>query len=121
MGSKNIMQSSARKKFPPYHQHRARALKFFSEKAKQWNSVYEFRYVRISVRNQTTRWGSCSSRQILNFNYRLFFLPEHLADYVIVHELCHLAEMNHSRKFWQLVARTIPDYRKRHRELRHHQ
>lgn len=82
------------------------------------NELYGFAYNRVAIRNQRTRWGSCSKRGNLNFNYRIASLPLHLADYVIVHELCHLMEFNHSQKFWDMVSRAIPDHRERRRELR---
>ena len=75
-------------------------------------------YYRVSIKDQKTCWGSCSRKGNLNFNYKLLFLPEHLQDYVIVHELAHLAELSHSRRFWALVADVLPDWRARRRELR---
>ncbi len=82
-----------------------------SERLKYFNQFYNFQYNRIAVRNQSSRWGSCSSKKNLNFNYRLCLLPQDLADMVIVHELCHLQEMNHSRDFWAQVAKTTPNYK----------
>lgn len=82
------------------------------------NELYRFAYNRVAIRNQKTRWGSCSKKGNLNFNYRIASLPLHLADYVIVHELCHLSEFNHSPQFWNLVARAIPDHSQRRKELR---
>lgn len=81
------------------------------ERLKYFNQFYNFKYQRIAIRNQSSRWGSCSSKKNLNFNYRLILLPAELADLVIVHELCHLQEMNHSKDFWALVAKTVPNYR----------
>lgn len=85
-----------------------------------FNAIYGLSYGRISIRNQTTRWGSCSGNGNLNFNYRIALLPPQLCDYIIVHELCHTAELNHSQKFWHLVAHTIPHYAKLRKELRQH-
>ncbi|MBR3474255.1 MAG: M48 family metallopeptidase [Oscillospiraceae bacterium] len=65
---------------------------------------------RISIRSQRTKWGSCSARGNLNFNCLLVLAPAEVLDYVVVHELCHLLEMNHSRRFWAEVARVLPDY-----------
>ena len=70
-------------------------------------------YGRITVRDQKTRWGSCSQTGNLNFNFRLILAPLEVLDYVVVHELCHRRQMNHSAQFWQEVAQVLPDYRKR--------
>ena len=77
-------------------------------------------YGRITVRAAKTRWGSCSSRKNLNFNYKLAYMPQEIMDYVVVHELAHLRHMNHSREFWELVEQYIPDYRERRKWLKEH-
>jgi predicted metal-dependent hydrolase len=84
-----------------------------------FNEIYAFSYKRVAIRNQKTRWGSCSSHKNLNFHYKILFLSPELADYLIVHELCHLQEMNHGAAFWSLVSKTIPDYSARRHALRH--
>lgn len=98
------------------HSERARVL--VHERLSHWSTVYACSYGRVAIRDQRTRWGSCSSKQNLNFNYRIIFLPSHLADYIIVHELCHLLELNHGPQFWAHVARTMPEYEAHIRELR---
>ncbi len=80
------------------------------EKIEKFNKIYNFKLGKISIKNQKTRWGSCSSKGNINFNYKIALLPERICDYIVVHELCHLGEFNHSRKFWNLVAVAVPDY-----------
>ena len=77
-------------------------------------------YGRITIREQKTRWGSCSSKKNLNFNWKLLLAPPEVLDYVVVHELCHLKQMNHSRAFWAEVAAILPDYKERKKWLREH-
>lgn len=72
----------------------------------------------IRINGAKTRWGSCSSRGFLNFTWRLMFLPEELIDYVVVHELAHRREMNHSPRFWKVVEEALPDYRQRRQALK---
>jgi len=83
------------------------------KKVNKFNKVYGFKFNKIAIKNQKTRWGSCSKKGNLNYNYKIVLLPEKSADYIIVHELCHLKEFNHSRKFWNLVERALPDYKER--------
>ena len=94
------------------------ARSFVVERINYFNQGYGFVVKRISIRNQRSRWGSCSKKGNLNFNYRIVLLPPPVADYIIVHELCHLGEFNHSKRFWNLVARTIPDYLAIRKKLR---
>jgi hypothetical protein len=88
------------------------------ERLTHWSAFYNLTYNRVAIRDQGTRWGSCSKKGNLNFNYRLAFLKGELLDYVIVHELCHLLEFNHGPDFWNHVERAIPDYRERRAELK---
>ena len=73
---------------------------------------------RITIRAQRTKWGSCSGKGNLNFNCLLMLAPEEVRDYVVVHELCHRDEMNHSRRFWAEVAKVVPDYKEKERWLK---
>jgi predicted metal-dependent hydrolase len=77
-------------------------------------------YSRLSIRGQRTRWGSCSAKGALSFNWRLLLAPEAVLDYVVWHEVCHLEAMNHSPRFWSLVAANCPDYREQAAWLRRH-
>lgn len=77
-------------------------------------------YDKVTIRNQKTRWGSCSSSGTLSFNYRLMLAPPRILDYVVVHELCHLTHMDHSPAFWQAVENVLPDYKERKQWLKEH-
>lgn len=91
------------------------------ERLKLYAPQMGVKFARVTVRDQKTRWGSCSSKGNLNFNYRLHYLPQELMDYVVVHELAHRIHMNHSREFWEVVAAFDADYkehRKRLKEIR---
>lgn len=83
-----------------------------------FTKLYGVKYRRVAIRNQRTRWGSCSKSGNLNFNYKVAYLPKDQRDYVIVHEICHLTEFNHSKRFWAEVERTIPNYREIRKKVR---
>ena len=89
-------------------------------RAAHFASVIGVSYGRITIRNQKTKWGSCSSRGNLNFNCLLMLAPEYVRDYVVVHELCHRKQMNHSPAFWEEVEKVLPDYRNAKKWLRQH-
>lgn len=87
-------------------------------RVQHFNAHYGARHTSITIRKQRTRWGSASTRGTLSFNYRIVHLPPELVDYIIVHELCHLIEMNHSTRFWARVAETVPDWKEHRKALR---
>jgi predicted metal-dependent hydrolase len=86
------------------------ARKLAHERLEYFNQFYNFIYNDVRIKSHVTRWGSCSSKGNLNFNYKIALLPPELSDYIIVHELCHLGEFNHSQQFWDLVAKQIPNH-----------
>ena len=92
--------------------------KIFKEKLNDFAGQMNVHFNMVRIKNVKTIWGSCSSKKNLNFNFKLFFLPEALIDYVFVHELAHLKHMNHSKAFWSEVEKQIPDYKKRREELK---
>lgn len=106
---------SGRKNYLKYKES-ARVL--IKQKVEYFNQCLGFSYKNITIKNQKTRWGSCSETGNLNFNYKILFLPERLQDYIIIHELCHLRELNHSKKYWSLVASIIPNYKILEKELK---
>lgn len=101
-----------------YLKYKENTRRFVHQALEKYNQVYNYNYKSIRIKNQKTRWGSCSQGGNLNFSYRLIHMPERMAEYIVVHELCHLQELNHSKKFWQLVAITFPDYKKIEKQLR---
>lgn len=95
-----------------------RAKRIFPERTAYFAKRMGVDYGRITIREQKTRWGSCSSKGNLNFNWKLVLLAPELLDYVVVHELAHRREMNHSVAFWKVVEAELPDYRERRRRLK---
>lgn len=89
-----------------------------TRRVEHYAAVLNLEYGRIAIRAQKSRWGSCSGKKNLNFNCLLMLCPETVRDYVAVHELCHLREMNHSARFWTLVESVCPDYRESRKWLR---
>lgn len=89
------------------------AKRVIPERVEYYAGIMGVSYGRITIREQKTRWGSCSSKGNLNFNWRLMLMPEGVLDYVVVHELAHRIEMNHSKDFWAAVEKVLPDYRER--------
>lgn len=101
-----------------YLAHKEEARAIILERLAYFNQFYNLAWNRVAIRNQRRCWGSCSSKRNLNFNYKLLFLPPHLRDYIVVHELCHLVHMHHGKDFWALVAQVMPHYRQYVHELR---
>ena len=101
-----------------YTIHKESARAFIQDRIHNLNKHYNVAWNDIRIRNQKTRWGSCSSKGNLNFHFALVLIPPHLADYIIVHELCHRLEMNHGPNFWSQVSKEIPDYKLRIKELK---
>ena len=89
-----------------------KALNYIPERVKHFAAAADVAYNKITISNQKTRWGSCSSKGNLNFNCLLMLTPPEVIDYVVVHELCHRKEMNHSKKFWNEVRKILPEYEK---------
>lgn len=104
-----VDQTAVRTALQRWYTVKAKAL--ISRKLAIMNAVGRFHYSKISVRNQKTRWGSCSRKGTLSFNWRLLLLPPDVMDYLIYHELAHLEEMNHSGRFWRIVAEICPQFR----------
>ena len=94
------------------------ALKVIPERVEYFARVIGVTYGKITIRNQKTRWGSCSSKGNLNFNCLLMLAPPEVLDYVVVHELCHRKQMNHSKAFWSEVEKVLPDYKEARKWLK---
>jgi len=107
-GGRPVLPAASRKK----------AKDIIDARVKYWAGVMGLEYGRVSVKDQRTLWGSCSRKKNLNFNWRLAAAPRETLDYVVIHELCHLREMNHSGKFWSHVGAVCPDYAARKKWLK---
>ncbi len=97
-----------------------KALEFIPKRVKYYTKIMGVSYGRITIRNQVSRWGSCSAKGNLNFNCLLMLCPAEVLDYVVVHELCHPKEMNHSKKFWNEVSQFYPGYEQHKKWLKEH-
>ncbi len=95
-----------------YREYRSQAEILLKERVEDLAQRYGFEYNRVSIKNTRTRWGSCSTKCNINLHYKLIFLEDMYRDYVIIHELCHLRQMNHSKLFWNEVAAIMPEYKK---------
>lgn len=102
-------------------QYKKHAKALFQQKCRYFSEQMELRPASVKVNSAKTRWGSCNRKGNINFTYRLLFAPEELIDYVVVHELAHLKEMNHSADFWAVVEQAMPDYRVRRKKLKEFQ
>ena len=107
-------QSSASPALPNESELRQRAANELPPQLLALASVHDITVTRVSIRNQRSRWGACSSRGSITLNWRLILVPDFVRDYVMIHELMHRRELNHSKRFWKHVATACP----RHREAR---
>jgi len=97
---------------------KARALEHITKRVEYYAQLSDLKYRSIRINNATTRWGSCGHKDTLNFTWRLMMAPARVVDYVIIHELMHLKQKNHSHKFWAEVAKMVPDYKQDERWLK---
>ncbi|OGX10721.1 MAG: hypothetical protein A2351_02780 [Omnitrophica bacterium RIFOXYB12_FULL_50_7] len=100
--------------------YREKAVEFLSARVRHYAGMTGARYSRINISNAKGRWGSCSAKGVLNFSWRLVMAPREVVDYVVVHEVVHLEEMNHSKRFWQKVKTLAPDFLRAKRWLEFH-
>ena len=118
--SNALEQAEQRRLSALENRYRSAAKDYFAKRVAYYHTLTGGVYHTIMIRDQKSRWGSCSSRGTLSFNYRLMFAPPKVLDYVVVHELCHLTLMNLSKDFWNMVGRFMPDYKIYKQWLREH-
>ena len=109
-------QAKGESVFTAWYRERARTV--LTERVEFFVHEHGFEIGKIRITSARTRWGSCSSKNALSFTWRLVMVPLDVIDYVVVHELCHLKEMNHSRAFWAQVEAILPDYKRRRKWLK---
>jgi predicted metal-dependent hydrolase len=114
----SYMPHMLRRNRKEYIEYKETARTLVHARLEHFNTYYRLSYNRVSIKETRSRWGSCSKKGNLNFSYKLALIPQELADYVIVHELCHIQELNHSKNFWQLVEKTIPNYKELREKLK---
>ncbi len=102
-----------------WYRHQAR--KVIRELTEYYARIMKLKVNQIAIKDQKTRWGSCSSKHNLNFNYRLVMAPQPVIEYVVIHELCHMIHMNHSTEFWKEVEKLQPEFRQYRKWLKDHQ
>lgn len=100
--------------------YRAQAKAYLPQRLRELATRHGFQYEKLRIKNQKTRWGSCSAKRNINLNLRLMMAPDEAIDYILIHELCHLRELNHNRAFWALVESHCPQYRKWDRWFKQH-
>ena len=98
--------------------YRQQASHLILERVKFFAELHQLQYEKIKITSARTRWGSCSPKSTLSFSWRLMLTPPEVIDYVIIHELAHTVHHNHSKRFWTLVEKFLPDYRARRKQLR---
>lgn len=115
--AKNVIQLTAKEASEVKRQ----AKECLQQKCQYFSQEMGLRHGTVKINSAKTRWGSCNRKGDINFTYRLLFAPEELIDYVVVHELAHIKEMNHSASFWSVVEQTMPDFRARRKKLKEFQ
>lgn len=98
--------------------YRIEAQKVLTERTSYYSKIIGVTLNKITIKDQKTVWGSCSSKKNINYSYRLIMAPIHIIDYLVIHELCHLIHMNHSKEYWKAVESVLPDYRERKQWLK---